>query len=67
MYRFRLMLLTAFVTGMIAGCGENQPNSPAQPSEVTADFAKSTADRMKAANASIDPKKAKLPPSPPSK
>jgi hypothetical protein len=65
MYRFRLMISTAFVAGMISGCGEDQPNAPAQPNEVNADFAKKTADMMKAANSSIDPKKAKLPPAPP--
>ena len=36
MYRFRLMLFSAFVAGMISGCGEDQPNAPAQPGEVNA-------------------------------
>jgi hypothetical protein len=58
------MLITAFVIGMISGCGEDQPNAPAQPGEVNADFAKKTVDMMKEANAAIDPKKAKLPKAP---
>ena len=32
MQRFRAALLTAFLAGLIPGCGENQPNSP-QPNE----------------------------------
>jgi hypothetical protein len=67
MYRFRLMLLSVFVAGMISGCGEDQPNAPAQPGEVTVDFAKKTAEMMKNANSSIDPAKAKLPAAPASK
>jgi hypothetical protein len=63
MNRFRLMLVTAFVAGMISGCGEDQPNAPAQPSEVNADFGKKTADMMKNANSGIDPKNAKPAPS----
>lgn len=42
-----------------AGCGEDQPNKPAQPEDVSsADFAKKTADMMKDANTGMDPKKA---------
>jgi len=67
MYRFRLTLFTAIVTGMASGCGEGQPNSPAQPDQVTPDFAKATSDRMKAANTGMDPKKAKQSPAPSAK
>ena len=59
MYRFRLLLLSTFVAGMILGCGEDQPNAPAQTSDLNADFVKKTTDMMKDANSSIDPKKAK--------
>ncbi len=64
MYRFRLMLLSACVAGMISGCGEDQPNAPAQPGEVNVDFAKKTADMMKNANSGMDPKKSKPAPAP---
>jgi len=64
MNRFRLMVFSAFVAaGMISGCGEDQPNAPAQPAEVNVDFAKKTADMMKNANSGMDPK-AKLAPAP---
>ncbi len=39
------------------GCGEDQPNAPAQPKDLTPDFGKSTADMMKNANSGMDPKK----------
>ena len=42
-----------------AGCGEDQPNKPAQAEDVnSADFTKKTGDMMKAANSGMDPKKA---------
>jgi hypothetical protein len=62
MYRFRVMVLSALMAGMISGCGEDQPNAPAQPGEVNADFAKKTADMMKSANSGINPKNAKQAP-----
>jgi hypothetical protein len=52
------MALTALLAGLVAGCGEDQPNSPAQPDEANAEFIKKTADRLKEANSSMDPKKA---------
>jgi hypothetical protein len=62
MYRFRVMLLSALVAGMISGCGEDQPNAPAQPAELNADFAKKTADMMKSANSGMDAAKTKQAP-----
>jgi hypothetical protein len=59
MHRLRLTLLIAFLAGIISSCGEDQPNAPAQPGEVTADFAKNAADMMKKANTGMDPKAAK--------
>jgi hypothetical protein len=53
-------MAAAFLTGILTGCtGEDQPNAPANPEEVNADFAKKTSDMMKAANTGMDPKKAK--------
>jgi hypothetical protein len=62
MYRFRVMLLSGLMAGMTSGCGEDQPNAPAQPGDLNADFAKKTADMMKSANSGIDPKIAKKAP-----
>jgi hypothetical protein len=59
MKRLRYAVLTAFLAGLISGCGENQPNEPAKPSDLGADFAKKTADQMKAANSGMDLKAAK--------
>ncbi len=60
MSRLRGVVVMALLSGVIAGCGgEDQPNTPAQPSEVgTADFAKKTQDMMKDANSGMDLKKA---------
>jgi hypothetical protein len=58
MNRFRCAVLTAFLAGFL-GCGEDQPNSSAQPSELGPDFAKKTADMMKDANKGMDLKAAK--------
>jgi hypothetical protein len=59
MFRLRLLLCGAFLVGAVSGCGgEDQPNAPAQPNETNADFAKKTADMMKAANSGMDLKKA---------
>lgn len=54
-------ILSMGLIGLSAvGCGENQPNAPAQPAEVSsADFAKKTADMMKNANTGMDPKQSK--------
>jgi hypothetical protein len=54
------MFAVAFLGCILSsGCGENQPNTPAQPEEVNADFAKKTADMMKDANKGMDLKSAK--------
>lgn len=58
MQRFRAVILTAFLAGLIPGCGESQPNSPANPNEVEADFGAKTAAMMKNANSGMDPKAA---------
>jgi hypothetical protein len=67
MNRLRSAVLAGFLAGLIPGCGEDQPNRPAQPDEVTADFGKKSADMMKAANAGMDPKKARAGGSAPAK
>jgi hypothetical protein len=59
MHRFPLLLSSAFVAAVISGCGEDQTNAPVQPRELNADFSTETANRMKDATLSIDPKKAK--------
>jgi hypothetical protein len=60
MHRLRYAVGAAFLSGILAGCGgEDQPNAPAKPEEVNVDFAKKTADMMKAANTGMDPKKVK--------
>jgi hypothetical protein len=59
MHRLRFAVFTAFVAGVISGCGEDQPNAAAQPNEVNADFAKKSVDMMKSANAGMDPKAAR--------
>jgi len=51
-----LAIGAGFLGCILSGCGEGQPNAPAEPSEVNADFAKKTADMMKAANTGMDPK-----------
>jgi hypothetical protein len=59
MNRLRGAVISGILAGLISGCGEDQPNKPAQPNEVTPDFAKNTADMMKKANTGMDPKAAK--------
>jgi hypothetical protein len=59
MNRLRCALLAGLLAGLIPGCGEDQPNRPASPEEATPDFARKSADMMKAANAGMDPKKAR--------
>jgi hypothetical protein len=54
----RFALLTAFVAGIISGCGEDQPNS-ARPEQVNTEFATNSADMMRKANTGMDPKQAK--------
>jgi len=59
MRRLSLAIAVAFLGCLCSGCGEDQPNAPAQPTEVNADFAKKTADMMKDANKGMDIKAAK--------
>jgi hypothetical protein len=60
MRRLTLAIAAGFLGCVFSGCGEDQPNQPAQPAQVNADFAKQTADMMKNANAgSMDLKKGK--------
>lgn len=60
MSRLMIAALFAALAFPLVGCdGENQPNPSATPDQVNADFAKKTADMMKAANGNMDPKNAK--------
>jgi len=59
MRRLSLAIAAALLGCIISGCGEDQPNAPAQQSELTPDFAAKTADMMKNANTGMDPKAAK--------
>ena len=57
MRRLQYVVGTALLAGVFSGCGEDQPNAPAQPSEVnTKEFVNKTTDMMKAANSGMDPK-----------
>ena len=57
MRRLQYVVGTALLAGVFSGCGEDQPNAPAQPSEVnTKEFISKTTDMMKAANTGMDPK-----------
>ena len=58
MFRLRFLLPTLFLAGIVSGCGDDQPNAPAQPSETGPEFAKKTADMMKEANKGMDLKNA---------
>jgi hypothetical protein len=60
MRRLSLTIATAFLGCLLSGCGDDQPNAPATAEDVNSpDFAKKTADMMKAANSGMDLKKAK--------
>jgi hypothetical protein len=61
MRRLRGVLVMTILSGVIAGCGgDDQPNTPAQPTELGADFAQKSQDMMKAANVRpADPKAGK--------
>jgi hypothetical protein len=63
MNRLRCAVVAAFLGGLIAGCGGDQPNPPAQ--EMTPEVGKSAADMMRKANSGMDPKKAKTANAPP--
>ncbi len=59
MNHLRRIVLTAFLAGIISGCGEGQPNAPTPPSQTGPEFSQKTADMMKAANTGMDLKKAR--------
>jgi hypothetical protein len=48
-----------FLAGLISGCGEGQPNAPAQPTDLGKDFGQKSQDMMKNANSGMDLKGAK--------
>ena len=56
MRRLQCVVWTALLAGVFAGCGDDQPNAPAQPNEVNQEFVSKTADMMKSANTGMDPK-----------
>ena len=56
MHRLQCVVGTALLAGILSGCGEDQPNAPAQPNEVNQEFVSKTADMMKSANTGMDPK-----------
>ena len=56
MHRLRYVLFVGVLGGLVSGCGgETQPNAPAAPEAVNADFAKKSADMMKSANTGMNP------------
>ncbi len=61
MRRLSFAIAAGFLGCLFSGCGEDQPNTPAQPTDLNADFAKKTADMMKDANAGMDLKKKSSP------
>jgi hypothetical protein len=58
MRRLRIAMLIAFLTGVVPGCGESQPNAPASDADLNnPNFGQSSGDMMKKANAgSMNPK-----------
>ena len=58
MDRKQMLVLAVLLGAVLPGCGEDQPNAPAAPSEVNADFGKKSQDMMKEANSGMDLKKA---------
>ena len=58
MNRLRALTVAAILAGALPGCGEDQPNKPAEEKDLGADFAKNTADMMKNANSGMDVKAA---------
>ncbi|MGO9466767.1 MAG: hypothetical protein ACLQIB_24840 [Isosphaeraceae bacterium] len=59
MRRLSLAIAALFLGCIFSGCGEDQPNAPAQPAEVNTDFVKKTTDMMKDANKGMDIKSGK--------
>jgi hypothetical protein len=60
MRRFGSLILCGAISCFAGGCdGEDQPNAPTPPEAVNADFAKKTADMMRAANTGMDKKSQK--------
>lgn len=58
MNRLRALAVAAILAGALPGCGENQPNQPAEEKDLGADFGKNAADMMKNANSGMDLKAA---------
>lgn len=56
MLRFRAVIVIAVLAASLSGCSEGQPNPPAKPEEVNADFAAKSAAAMQTANQGMDPK-----------
>jgi hypothetical protein len=66
MRRFCSALVVITMAIALGGCGENQPNAPANPQEQSADFGQKAGEMMKTANTGMDPKNLKSggPPAP---
>lgn len=54
MNRMRALAVAAILAGALPGCGEDQPNQPAEEKDLGAEFGKNTADMMKSANSGMD-------------
>jgi hypothetical protein len=59
MRRLSLAIAITVLGCVFSGCGEDQPNAPAQQSDLNPDFAKKTADMMNNTNTGMDPKAVK--------
>jgi hypothetical protein len=59
MNRLRSLALAAILGGVLSGCGEDQPNTPAKPADLGDNFAKDSQDKMKEANSGMNLKAAK--------
>ena len=59
MRRFGTLILGGAICCFAVGCGEDQPNASTPPEAVNEDFAKKTADMMRAANTGMNKKSSK--------
>ena len=59
MRRLCLAVAPIMLAGILAGCGEDQPNASTKPEEMKPDFGTNAGDMMKKANSGMDPSKAK--------
>ncbi len=59
MRRFRAIIVGGAIATLAGGCGEDQPNASTPPEQVNEDFAKKSADMMRAANTGMDKKNLK--------